>query len=90
MWLCRFCSALQEEICGDEHTRCGFRSIETELEAAGREMEVVNTAETDPEDLLSEVTSMVSGWCARRSGPRSAPRTTANMVQEWEASDAAG
>ena len=32
--------------------------------------------------LLAEVTSLVSGWCARLSGPRSAPRTTATLVRE--------
>ena len=89
MWLCRFCLTLQEEVCSDENNRCGFRSRETWLKAAGREMEVITTAETDPENLLAEVTSMVSRWCARRSGPRSTPRTTEKMVQEWEAPDAA-
>jgi predicted site-specific integrase-resolvase len=75
---------------GDENTRFGFGSSETVLKAAGREMEVVNPAETDPEDLLSDLTSMVSRWCARRSGPGSAQRTTAKMVQKVEVSDAAG
>ena len=41
-------------------------------------------------DLLAEVTSLVSGWCARRAGPQSAHRTTSNMLQEGEAPDAAG
>ena len=60
------------------------------IEATRREREIVNVAETDPEDRLAEVTSMISRWCARRSGPGSAPRTTATMVQEVEVPDAAG
>ena len=39
---------------------------------------------------FAEVTSVVSGWCARRSGPRSTQRKTENLVQALEAPDAAG
>ena len=84
----RFCSALQEERGGDANTPFGFGSSETLLKADGGKMEVVTPAEPESEVHLAEVTSIVSGWCARRSGPRSAPRTTANMVQDWEAPDA--
>ena len=38
--------------------------------------------------LLAEVTSLVSRWCVRRSGPRSAPRHTEPLVQAVEAPDA--
>ena len=38
--------------------------------------------------LLTEVTSMGSRVCVRRSGPRSAPRTTEPLVQAVEAPDA--
>src|SRR5690242_504302 len=85
----RFCSALQEEVCGDENRF--WLSLDRDLaKGAGREMEVVTPVETDTEDLLAEVTSLVSGWCARRSGTQSAPRTTEHLVQEGEAPDAAG
>ena len=40
--------------------------------------------------LLADVTSLVSGWCVRGSGPRSAQRKTEYMVQPWEAPDAVG
>jgi predicted site-specific integrase-resolvase len=86
----RFCTALQERVCGDENTRFGFRDIETLLKATEREMEVVNTAETATEDLLADVTSLVYSLCARLSGQRSAQRKTEQLVQEWEAPDAAG
>ena len=42
------------------------------------------------DSLLAEVTSLVSGWGVRRSGSRSAPRTTATLVLALEAPDAAG
>jgi hypothetical protein len=38
---------------------------------------------------FAEVTSVVSGWCARRSGPGSAQRRTETLVLAWEAPDAA-
>src|ERR1051326_556706 len=77
VWALRFCSALQEELCGGENTRCGFGSRGTLLKATRREREVVTTAETDTEDLHADVTSLIHSLCARRSGPRSAQRTTA-------------
>jgi hypothetical protein len=40
--------------------------------------------------LFADVTSLVSHFCARLSGPRSAQRTTETMVQELEAPDATG
>jgi putative resolvase len=60
------------------------------VRTAGREMEVVNAAEMDPEDLLADVTSLVYSLCARLSGQRSVPRKTEKRVQELEAPDAAG
>ena len=41
-------------------------------------------------DLLADVTSLVSRWCARLVSPRSAPRRTETLVQAWEAPDAVG
>jgi len=38
--------------------------------------------------LLAEVTGMVSRWCVRRSGPRSAKRKTETLLQALEAPDA--
>ena len=40
--------------------------------------------------LLAEVTSLVSGWCVRRSGLCSASRQTEPLVLALEAPDAAG
>jgi predicted site-specific integrase-resolvase len=40
-------------------TRFGFRYLETLLEQAGRRIEVVNLAETNPEDLMADLTSII-------------------------------
>ena len=41
-------------------------------------------------DLLADVTSLVSRWCARLVSPRSAQRRTEPLVLVWEAPDATG
>jgi hypothetical protein len=41
-------------------------------------------------DLLADVTSMVSRWCARLNEQQSAQLTTEKLVQVLEAFDAAG
>lgn len=72
----------------DRGTRFGFRSIETLLKTAGREIEVVNTAENDTEDLIADLISIIDSFCARLYGQRRAKRKTAKIVQELEAPDA--
>lgn len=72
----------------DRGTRFGFRYIETLLQTTGREIEVVNVAENDTEDLLSDLTSIIYSFCARLYGQRRAKRTTEQIVQELEAPDA--
>jgi putative resolvase len=74
----------------DRGTRFGFRSIETLLTAYGREIEVVNQAENETEDLLTDLTSIIYSFCARLYGQRRAKRKTERIVQELEAQDATG
>ncbi|MFL5662483.1 MAG: IS607 family transposase [Ktedonobacteraceae bacterium] len=69
----------------DRGTRFGFRYIETLLKTYGREIEVVNQAENDTEDLLADLTSIVYLFCARLYGQRRAKRTMEKIVQELEA-----
>lgn len=69
----------------DRGTRFGFRYIETLLKTYGREIEVVNQAKNDTEDLLADLTSIIYSFCARLYGQRSAKRKTEKMVQELEA-----
>jgi len=71
----------------DRGTRFGFRYIETLLKAAGREIEVVNQAENGTEDLLADLISIISSFCARLYGQRRAKRKTAKIVAELEKGD---
>jgi putative resolvase len=82
---------------GGEHTdrlpRCGFRSLETVLKTQGRAVAVVHQAENGTEDLLADLSAIVSSFCARRAGQRRARRTTAVLVRALETtgeSDALG
>jgi putative resolvase len=68
----------------DRGTRFGFRYIETLLKAYGREIEVVNQAENSTEDLLADLTSIVSSFCLRLYGQRRAKRKTEIILQELE------
>lgn len=74
----------------DRGTRFGFRYLETLLKTAGREIEVVNTAENDTEELIADLTSIIYSFCARLYGQRRAKRKTEKIVQELEAPDAIG
>ena len=69
----------------DRGTRFGFRYIETLLKTYGREIEVVNQAENNTEDLLADLTSIIYSFCARLYGQRRAKRQTEKIVQELEA-----
>jgi putative resolvase len=68
----------------DRGTRFGFRYIETLLKTYGREIEVVNQAENNTEDLLADLTRIVYSFCARLYGQRRAKRKTEQIVQELE------
>lgn len=68
----------------DRGTRFGFRYIETLLKTYGREIEVVNQAENSTEDLLADLSSIISSFCARLYGQRRAKRKTEKIVQELE------
>jgi putative resolvase len=72
----------------DRATRFGFRYIETLLQVQGREIEVVNQAENNTEDLLADLTSIIYSFCARLYGQRRAKRQTEKIVQELEAEHA--
>jgi putative resolvase len=68
-------------------TRFGFRYIETLLRGQGRSIEVVNQAENGTEDLLADLVSIISSFCARLYGQRRAKRKTEKIVAEIEKGD---
>src|SRR5258705_2124305 len=69
----------------DRLTRFGFRYLDTLLTTQGRAIEVVNQAENGTEDLLADLTAIVSSFCARLYGQGRAERKTEVIVHELEA-----
>jgi predicted site-specific integrase-resolvase len=68
----------------DRGTRFGYRYIETLLRGQRRSIEVVNQAENGTEDLLADLISIISSFCARLYGQRRAKRKTEKIVAELE------
>jgi len=68
----------------DRLTRFGFRYLDTLLTAQGRAIEVVNQAENGTEDVLADLTAIVSSFCARLYGQHRAKRKTEMIVRELE------
>jgi predicted site-specific integrase-resolvase len=71
----------------DRLTRFGFRYLDTLLELAGRQIEVVNLAENDREDLLADLVSIVYAFAARLYGQRRAKRKTERIVKVLQEAD---
>jgi putative resolvase len=76
----------------DQATRFGFRYVEVLLRGQGRTLEVINLAETDGEDLLHDLVSVIYSFAARLHGQRRAKRKTEAIVAQLklEGIDAAG
>ena len=75
----------------DRLTRFGFHYIETLLETQGRQIEVVNVAENDKEDLMADLVAIVYSFTARLYGQRRAKRKTERigaLLQEKDEEDA--
>lgn len=70
----------------DRLTRFGFKYIETLLGLAGRQVEVVNVAENNREDLRADLVSILYSFAARLYGQRRAKRKTEVIVKQLEAS----
>ncbi len=66
----------------DRLTRFGFHYLETLLETTGRQIEVVNVAENEKEDLIADLVAIVSSFTAQLYGPRRAKRKTERIVHE--------
>jgi len=61
----------------DRATRFGFRYLEVLLNQAGRSIEVANLAESNREELLQDLSSIVYAMCTRLYGQRRAKRKRA-------------
>jgi predicted site-specific integrase-resolvase len=71
----------------DRATRFGFRYLETLLAAQGRAIEVVNVAESDTADLVTDLVSIVYSFAARLYGQRRAKRKAAAVQAFLEQED---
>lgn len=71
----------------DRLTCFGFDYIETLLEAQGRKIEVVNQSDTEKEDLLNDLASIIYSFCARLYGQRRAKRKTERLVEQLQAEE---
>jgi predicted site-specific integrase-resolvase len=69
----------------DRFTRFGFTGYKTLLNADGRDIEVVNEAENGKEDLLQDLVSIITSFCARLYGQRRCKRKTEKIIQELTA-----
>lgn len=63
----------------DRLTRAGFNYIHQLLSMQGREVVVINLADTDDDDLLADLASIVNSYCARLYGIRRA-KNKADLV----------
>lgn len=66
----------------DRLTRFGFNYIEIIAEAKGFDIVVVNPAENDRDDLLEDLTSIITSFCARIYGQRRGKRKTEALTRE--------
>ena len=69
----------------DRFTRFGFTGYKTLLNTDGRDIEVVNEAENGKEDLLQDLVSIITSFCARLYGRSRCKRKTEKIIQELTA-----
>ena len=69
----------------DRFTRFGFTGYKTLLNTDGRDIEVVNEAENGKEDLLQDLVSIITSFCARLYGRNRCKRKTEKIIQELTA-----
>lgn len=66
----------------DRLTRFGFNYINTWFEDVGKEIEVVNEAGNDKDDLMQDFISIITSFCARIYGLRRSRRKTEQLIKE--------
>jgi len=66
----------------DRLTRFGFNYIEKMLNKNNIEIEVVNEAESDKEDIIEDFVSIITSYCARIYGKRRSKRKTEKLIEE--------
>lgn len=71
----------------DRLTRFGANYIQLLLTKTERRLEIVNVAENDKDDLMSDLASVITSFCSRLYGLRRAKRKTEKIIAELEKSN---
>ncbi len=71
----------------DRLTRFGSNYIQLLLTKTERRLEIVNGAENDKDDLMSDFASVITSFCSRLYGLRRAKRKTEKIIAELEKSN---
>lgn len=66
----------------DRFTRFGFNAYKLLLNNEGRDIEVVNEATNGKEDLIQDLVSIITSFCARLYGQRRCKRKTEKIIME--------
>lgn len=66
----------------DRLTRFGFNYIEVLLEKSQQRVEVINYIQEDKEDLINDLVSIITSFCARIYGQRRTKRKTEDLIKE--------
>ena len=64
----------------DRASRFGVASMQTLLGMQGRELVIVNTADTAEDELMSDFVSIITAFCARLYGRRRAKQKTEQVL----------
>jgi putative resolvase len=66
----------------DRLTRFGFNYIETLCKTKGKTIEVINDTDDKQEDLMGDLVSIITSFCARIYGLRRSKRKTEKIISE--------
>jgi predicted site-specific integrase-resolvase len=72
----------------DRLTRFGYNYLKQLLKMQGRRIEVIDLAENGKEDLIQDLVSIVTSFCARLYGQRRSKRKTERLIAELSHSPA--
>ena len=66
----------------DRLTRVGFKYLETLLNKLGKKIEVVNSVDTNEQDIIQDFISIITSYTARIYGNRRTNRKTEALIEE--------
>lgn len=72
----------------DRLTRFGFHYLEVIAQLKGCDIIVVNKTQEDKDDLVEDLVSIITSFCARIYGQRRSKRKTEKIIQELENNEA--